>query len=180
MSQFLSRFGKRITLSSISGGIICAGFYQYHLLYNKTNTILAIKNDPNEVHPYDNNELFHDYASSANNNNALSRITIPSGKATVINYNPISQSTKDKVDHIIVTIQGEGEIQYSPITKTTTTNNNNKIIYGTQSPPPEIIQKTLTSGGSIGIPQNNWHQIINKSNKKDLVLVVTSVPSKNK
>eukprot|EP01084_Bolivina_argentea_P301503 520177_1 len=173
MNKIIPRFGKSIPLYSTAAVLLGVGFYQYH------SAVLAVKPDyeklrccirNNNARFIDNNSLFHDYASSANTNNALSRITIPSGKATLINYGPILKSNESKSYHIIITIEGEGEIRYTP-----TNEIEHDIMYGNGN---NIMHKKLTSGASVGIPQNKWHQIINKHDSKDLVLVVTSVPSK--
>ena len=175
LKSFTSKFrmNKLALYSSTAVVLGSVGFYRYH---STQPTVIASQNNKMEVSSYSANELFHDHASSANNNKRFQRITIPSGKATIINYNPIDQH--NNLRHILITVEGEGEVHYSPntsttTTTTTTTTTNEKIIYGTDN---TIIHKKLKLGSSVGIPSTNWHQIINKHESKDLVLVVTSVP----
>eukprot|EP01084_Bolivina_argentea_P122372 216852_1 len=155
-----SRFPRMALYSSTTLVLGASVFYKYH-----SNQPSIIANNNLEATSYSSNELFHDYASSSNTNKIFQRITIPTGKASVINYNPINK--QNDLHHILITVQGEGEVHYQTPT-------NDKIINGMNS----IIKKELKLGNSVGIPSTNWHQIVNKHHTKDLVLVVTSVPQK--
>jgi len=162
--SIISRFGSnRVVLYSSAATIAGAGFYGYHSTQSSSE-VIASQNPRNEVQSYTQNELFHDYASSANTNNRFQRITIPGGKATVINYDAINE--QNYLRHVIITVQGEGEIHYSPADE--------KILHGIDR---QVVEKKLKLGSSVGIPSTNWHQIVNKHDSNDLVLVVTSIPT---
>lgn len=151
-----------MALSSTAVILGGAGFYSYHSI-QPSSTVIASQNNSNKIASYSKQELYHDHASSANTNKKFQRITIPSGKATVINYGEIQN--ENNLRHVLITVQGEGEIHYQPA--------NEKILYGTEN---QIIHQKLKLGKSVGVPATNWHQIINKHDSKDLVLVVTSLP----
>eukprot|EP00486_Rosalina_sp_Unknown_P006344 CAMPEP_0201573068 /NCGR_PEP_ID=MMETSP0190_2-20130828/16707_1 /ASSEMBLY_ACC=CAM_ASM_000263 /TAXON_ID=37353 /ORGANISM="Rosalina sp." /LENGTH=181 /DNA_ID=CAMNT_0047999591 /DNA_START=93 /DNA_END=638 /DNA_ORIENTATION=- len=165
LKSFTSRFGNRMALYSSTAVLLGgAGLYTYHST-QPTSTVIASQNNPNnEVISYSKKQLYHDHASSSNTNKKFQRITIPSGKATVINYGEIQN--ENNLRHVLITVQGEGEIHYQPA--------HEKILFGTEN---QIIHKKLKLGNSVGVPATNWHQIVNKHDSKDLVLVVTSLPS---
>ena len=165
LKSFASRFGNRMALYSSTAVLLGgAGLYTYHST-QPISTVIASHNNPNsKIVSYSKNELYHDHASSSNTNKKFQRITIPSGKATVINYNQIQNESN--LRHVLITVQGEGEVHYQPA--------NQKILYGTENP---VIHKELKLGKSVGIPATIWHQILNKHDSKDLVLVVTSLPT---
>ena len=172
LKSFASRFGKRISkkialYSSTAVLLGGAGVYTYHSA-QLINSYCITSNPISKIASF-SKMIYHDHASSANTNKKFERITIPSGKATVINYNQIQNESN--LRHVLITVQGEGEVQFQPT--------NQKILYGTENQviPNQVIHKELKLGKSVGIPATNWHQILNKHDSTDLVLVVTSLPA---
>ena len=95
---------------------------------------------------------------------SLARCRIPNGKKALVHYHPM-------VEESYYILSGTGTMNYCPVIAEH--DDKEEILkHWKENKRTAIVHK----GDSIGIPQNNWHQMLNNE-QEDLVFIVACAPS---